>query len=288
MKLKAFRVLVQKELEFSPFLVAENRCVSESEWITLFFLEKKLKKKLKKSDLFFHQDEEMSPWIEQAIQLSQSRVKGVPLQYLLGEQEFYELTFDVGPGVLVPRPETEELVDLIINTLNHPLKGLELGLGSGAISISLLNHFEKLEMVGTEASKDALVWVKKNREKLLKNPNRLIISHSSSDEVFENINGTFDFIVSNPPYLGREDDVDSDVLAQEPKVALYPESEDPLYFYKKIKDQYQRLLKSGGFLFLEISSLRAKETEALFLENSEVECFLDRSKRPRILKIRKK
>ena len=187
-----------------------------------------------------------------------------PIQYILGETEFYGLPFYTVPGVLIPRPETEELVQWIIqeNKLKNPTI-LDIGTGTGCIAISLRKNIEQSTVLACDISPVCLDNARRNATL-----NSIEISVFSYDI----INGTpeigfpeFDVIVSNPPYIRETEKVqmEKNVLDFEPELALFVSDNDPLVFYSKIADFANTHLKNGGSLYFEIN-------EAFGIECSEM------------------
>lgn len=171
-----------------------------------------------------------------------------PAQYILGYEDFHGLRFQVDERVLIPRPETEELVDLILaENPSSELKILDIGTGSGAISVSLKKSCPSWKVTASDLSADALVLAKENAKL-----NQADINFVQSD-VFENISGSFDIIVSNPPYISENDknEVGTNVLASEPKMALFAD-EDGLAIYRKIIEDADKYLTPKGKLYFEI------------------------------------
>lgn len=233
-------------------------------------------------------------WVKQA---SLKRSQGHPLQYLMGNQTFLNHRYEVGPGVLIPRPETEILVDFALKTLFSEIQantsrtylGFEIGLGSGAISVELLCDLPQLKMIASEVSPVAREYAIKNSARILgTEKDRLTVQFvSDAENLFPFEIGTthFDFLISNPPYLSPEDEIGSDVLNHEPHLALFPANADPLYFYRRIATESRDYLVPGGWIFLEIAHNRANETLALF-ENSNYDharLVNDLTGRPRCL-----
>lgn len=205
---------------------------------------------------------------------------GMPLQYVLGTAEFYGLTFKVNPSVLIPRPETEELVAWIIDTVKQSgLKAgciLDIGTGSGCIPIALKKHLPAFEVTSIDISADALQTARENAEL-----NQVEVDFVNADilqhEVLNSITGPFDVIVSNPPYVTLDDkkQMHTNVVDFEPHTALFVPEEDPLIFYRHIADFANRHLKPGGKLFFEINESLGKETLQL-LDNKQ---FINRELR---------
>ncbi|HFI0467305.1 TPA: peptide chain release factor N(5)-glutamine methyltransferase [Streptococcus suis] len=177
-------------------------------------------------------------------QLSQHR----PVQYIIGKADFHGLEFAVDERVLIPRPETEELVDLILQENSRAdLRILDIGTGSGAIAISLAKARPDWEVVAVDISKDALAVAQENAR-----TNQVSVHFLESD-VLQAVTGRFDIIVSNPPYISPDDtdEVGLNVLTSEPHLALFAE-EDGMAIYRQIAEQARAFLKEDGKLYFEI------------------------------------
>lgn len=180
--------------------------------------------------------------------------EGVPIQYILNNKEFMGLDFYVEEGVLIPRNDTEILVEFLIEYINSKdmnMNVLEIGVGSGAISLSLGHYSPSAKIKGTDISKDALKVANKNLDKFKLNNVQFIEGDLFSS--LENKNEKFDIIVSNPPYISKEDikTLDKKVKDHEPILAL-DGGEDGLDFYRKITRESLNYLKDGGLLIYEI------------------------------------
>lgn len=197
--------------------------------------------------------------IEVFLNLVERRKDRCPLAYLIGEKEFYGRSFSVGPGVLIPRADTEILVEEVLRRLkvDENLCGIEVGAGSGAVSISLLCERERLRMTATDIEQ-VPVRVSMENAKRYGVTDRFKIKHSSLfDEVEE---GEYDFIVSNPPYIDEAEmeDLMEDVVRYEPHSALFG-GPDGLDFYREIVDRGRSYLKEGGFFAFEIGYAQADQ-----------------------------
>ncbi len=191
--------------------------------------------------------------------------KEEPIQYILGKTEFCGLTFKVDKNVLIPRPETEELVKWIIVEAknlqfknNKKLSILDVGTGSGCVAISLSKLLLNVEIYAIDISKEALK-IAKNNAKI----NNVKINFIRKDILkTNNLNDKFDIIVSNPPYIRKleKPEINNNVLSYEPHLALFVENNDPLIFYKKIAELSENHLTKTGFLFLEINQYLSNET----------------------------
>lgn len=188
-----------------------------------------------------------------------------PIQYILGETIFYNLTFNVIPGILIPRPETEELVDWIIKESPDKYKRiLDIGTGSGCIAISLAKNLPESVVYASDISREALTVTKKNSK--LNNVDIQIMKLDILN--FDNqLNEKFDIIVSNPPYVTEKEKklMHKNVLDFEPELALFVPDNNPLLFYKAIIDFGMNHLNPGGKIYFEVNESFGKET-ALLLE----------------------
>ncbi len=216
--------------------------------------------------------------VSAAIALAEKRLSGLPLQYCLGEWDFMGETFEVGEGVLIPRPETEELCDLVlekIRDINNPVI-VDLCAGSGAIGLSLKKLKPDSEVFLVEKSPEALVYLKKNAEKLCKNEAEIIEGDVLSAESFKGLIKSADLIVSNPPYIKREELVSLQKEVQfEPKMAL-DGGEDGYDFYRIICRDWGEFLKKGGYMAFECGEEQAEFIAELFDEEKyETEIFKD-------------
>ena len=192
-----------------------------------------------------------------------------PVQYILGETEFYGLRFLVNENTLIPRPETEELVELIIESTNYELRNtklkvLDIGTGSGCIAISLAKHLPTSEVYAIDVSEEALTTAKKNAEL-----NKVAIDFISTNildvvtlSAVAGLDKQFDIIVSNPPYVRNleKDEIKPNVLEYEPHLALFVDDIDPLLFYRKIAELAIKNLNPNGKLYFEINQYLGKET----------------------------
>ncbi|HUH75374.1 MAG TPA: peptide chain release factor N(5)-glutamine methyltransferase [Chitinophagales bacterium] len=210
--------------------------------------------------------------------LLSSLEKGVPIQYALGYAWFYGMKLKVNEGVLIPRPETEELVALILKENRHKNpKIIDIGTGSGCIPIALKKHLPEAEVWGLDVSPEALKVASENA----KNENCAInfveadILHA--DKVFPQHN--FDIIVSNPPYItpSEKSAMAANVLDHEPHLALFIPEENPLLFYEVIAGFAKERLCKGGKLYFEINRRFSQELKVhlVKLGFTEVEVHLD-------------
>lgn len=177
-------------------------------------------------------------------------INNEPIQYITGVADFYGRTFDIRPGVFIPRPETEELVSLVLQEKRASnLAILEVGVGSGCIAVTLAVEVGR-EVYGTDISDEAISLTQKNAT-TLKGPTHLM-SHDilSSNLPLSNL----DVLVSNPPYIPKKERIwmRDNVLCFEPESALFVPDEDPLVFYKRIAEAGKQSLKKGGKVYVEI------------------------------------
>ena len=212
-----------------------------------------------------------------------------PIQQIIGQQYFYDNVFSVSSHTLIPRPETEELVDLIVKE-NSGFEGriLDIGTGTGAIAISLDLAISGSSVVAFDVSKKAI-------ETALENKNRLdseveFVVHDILKPPYKGDN--FDIIVSNPPYVMNQEmeEMQSNVLDYEPHLALFVEDEDPLLFYKEIVKFSTQFLNKNGKLYFEINEKFGAETADLLRANDfvYVEVVKDLNGKDRIVKGNKK
>ena len=179
-----------------------------------------------------------------------------PLQYILGNTLFNNLEFDLDSSVLIPRPETEELVDLIIKYECIKEKILDIGSGSGCIAVTLAKYIEKSNVTALEICSNAVKIINKNAKK-----HNVKINIICEDFLTFQTNSTFDLIVSNPPYLtySQKDKISKNVLNYEPHKALFVDDGDPLIFYKSILDFSKSNLNVNGYIFFEINHVFCDE-----------------------------
>lgn len=209
-----------------------------------------------------------------------------PIQYILGKTEFFGMPFSVDKNVLIPRPETEELIELIIseNLSYTQLSILDIGTGSGCIAISIAKYLEKPQVEAWDISPEALVVAKGNAVK-----NNAEVSFNRVDVLADYpTDKKFDIIVSNPPYiLDREKEVmESNVLEYEPHVALFVPDDNGLLFYKRIADIALDLLNPSGKLYFEINRDKGQDTMAMLKEKgfTNIELHRDLSGNDRMVR----
>jgi release factor glutamine methyltransferase len=276
MKIKAYR---------TQFIQALSTIYDEGEAESFFYLILEDKKQLKRIDLALQPDlvfleEEIVVW--NAI-LEQLKLE-IPVQYLLGKTHFYGLEFEVNENVLIPRPETEELVEWIIQSQklevrrgkleegsqkleSKKLKILDIGTGSGCIAISLAKNIPNAQVFAIDVSEKALATAQKNAVM-----NQVEVNFIKTDILKINdleklltpnfqLPTNFDIIVSNPPYVRNleKQEIKKNVLDNEPHLALFVEDDNALIFYRKIAELATQNLTQDGQLFFEINQYLGKE-----------------------------
>ncbi|MCM0582572.1 peptide chain release factor N(5)-glutamine methyltransferase [Weissella diestrammenae] len=208
---------------------------------------------------------------------------GVPVQYALGHAPFYGREFNVDRRVLIPRPETEELVDWVLkDQATTDLKVLDIGTGSGAIAVTLASERPNWQVLASDISKDALAVAEMNAKQFSAS-----VTFLASD-LFDQINGTFDVIVSNPPYISEQERavMDESVLGFEPDLALFAD-DNGLAIYKRLLIELLAHLNPKGSAYFEIGYLQGPTLLALFgaLPGVTVALRQDMSGHDRMLKV---
>lgn len=195
-----------------------------------------------------------------------------PLQHVVGFGEFYGRKFKCGPEALIPRPETEELVNWVIEGIrelgdwetgelgNSEISVLDIGTGTGCIPITLALEVCGLKAEGIDISKEALSLATQNAELL-----KADVGFSQLDILEENLSGQYDIVISNPPYIPESDkaQMHSNVLEHEPGLALFVPNNDPLLFYRVIAQKAKGALNKGGSLYFEIHESFGSEVKSL-------------------------
>lgn len=213
---------------------------------------------------FCIKEEELITWNEILKQLKEEK----PIQYILGTTDFFGLTFKVSTDTLIPRPETEELVDWVLSVVKEfnekELHFLDIGTGTGCIPISFKKNAPHFFTYGLDVSLKAL---EKAKENALLNKVEVEFIHQDILQTLT-LEKEYDIIVSNPPYVRilEKSQMKKNVLAYEPHLALFVEDSDALLFYRKIALLAQKGLKPRGYLFFEINQYLGKETVALLEE----------------------
>lgn len=225
--------------------------------------------------------------IQKALQLLKEEK---PIQYIIEETEFYGLPFKVNENVLIPRPETEELIDWILKVVdeNQSITILDIGAGSGCIAISLAKHLPKAKVYALDVSAEAIKTAKRNAELNVVTIEFIEADVLKTEEVRQKMNLNFDIIVSNPPYVRAQEKelMKPNVLNNEPHLALFVEDENPLIFYKSISQFASSNLNSKGQLFFEINEYLGNDMIDLLNKNDfqNIELKQDIFKKDRMIK----
>lgn len=192
--------------------------------------------------------------------------KNKPVQYIIGEAWFYKLKLKVSPAVLIPRPETEELVDVVIDALKNKsgIQLIDIGTGSGCIAIAIKKNVPHVSVTAIDVSAEALVIAKENAV-AQKTAIRFLQTDFLSKENHKAL-GEYDIIISNPPYIPKAEEktMDKNVMEYEPHLALFVDDIQPLIFYERIVDFGIHHLKYNGMIFLETHGKLAGKVAALF------------------------
>ncbi|MBW7674733.1 peptide chain release factor N(5)-glutamine methyltransferase [Chryseobacterium chendengshani] len=259
MKIAEFKIQFKDEL-------SELYTDSESDFIYSIFIEKISGFNKVQQRIF--SGNELSVEQENQIQNIISELKaGKPYQHILGETEFYGMIFYVNKNVLIPRPETEELLEIAIQNIQNlfseskNLKILDIGTGSGIIPLVLKKYFPNSKVSSIDFSEKALEVAKKNAAF-----HQFDIDFIHTDYLNYNLNEMYDVIISNPPYIGIEEEreIDDSVKGFEPKMALFSPTSDALIFYRKIAEDAKKYLNKNGLFFLEINQKLGQQTLELY------------------------
>lgn len=231
-------------------------------------------------------------------ELISTRVAGTPTQYLIGEAPFRYLTFSVGPGVLIPRPETELLVDAAMVEIEHLKSSLhanshavsivDLGAGSGAIAVSIAHEARQrslpAQVVAVEKSAEALEWLKKN---IARHDVDVRVIHSDVSDAL--IDVKCDIVIANPPYVPNDATLPMLVTENEPGIALFGGADDGLEVPRLFIAAATRLLKPAGLLIVEHFESQSQSLEQILLADySDISHYTDLNQRPRWLTARRK
>lgn len=206
-----------------------------------------------RNDLLVHGEQPVEPEAEEKyFGWIGKRAGRIPLQQLTGEQDFMGLTFTVNENVLIPRQDTEILVEEVLKELHDGMRILDMCTGSGCILLSLLHYSNDCEGLGVDLSAEALEVAGRNVLKVL-TPEKAEHAHFLQSDLFEKVEGKFEIIVSNPPYIASAevDRLMPEVRDHEPRMAL-DGTEDGLHFYRRIIEEAGKHLVSSGMLFFEI------------------------------------
>lgn len=231
-----------------------------------------------RSWLYAHSDEELKElwWIHYGRYLHQ-RLSGVPTQYITGTQEFYGRDFRVTPAVLIPRPETEHLIEAALKIPSETV--LDIGTGSGAIAIILALE-TKAKVTATDISADALKIAQANAKKLAAKVDFVQCDLASFKEA------SFDLVVSNPPYIADGAELQREVREHEPSQALFA-GPDGLAVYRRLIPEAHRVLKPDGRLILELGHDSLAAVQAMLAGWRDQEVLADLAQIPRIISARR-
>lgn len=206
-----------------------------------------------RNDLLVHGEQPVMPQAEEKyLHWIRQRTEHIPLQQLTGEQDFMGLTFSVNEHVLIPRQDTEILVEEVLKELHDRMRILDMCTGSGCILLSLLHYSNDCEGLGVDLSAEALEVAGRNVLKVL-TPEKAEHAHFLQSDLFEKVEGKFEIIVSNPPYIASAEveKLMPEVRDHEPRMAL-DGTEDGLHFYRRIIKEAGKHLVNSGMLFFEI------------------------------------
>ena len=206
-----------------------------------------------RNDLLVHGEQPVAPEAEEKyLNWIRQRAEHIPLQQLTGEQDFMGLTFSVNEHVLIPRQDTEILVEEVLKELHDGMRVLDMCTGSGCILLSLLHYSNDCEGLGVDLSAEALEVAGRNVLKVL-TPEKAEHAHFLQSDLFEKVEGKFEIIVSNPPYIASAEveKLMPEVRDHEPRMAL-DGTEDGLHFYRRIIEEAGKHLVSSGMLYFEI------------------------------------
>ncbi len=236
-----------------------------------------------RTDLLIAPNEEAS--LKDEERLFREIAAGRPIQYIIGEADFCGFRIAVREGVLIPRPESEELIRWIVEESQDGARMLDIGTGSGALAIALRRGVAESDITAIEISNEALQIAAENIERLA--PEVKLKRGDALDGVEHYVDGEFDVIVSNPPYIPQSEEVNMriNVTKYEPHLALFVPDNDPLIFYRAIARSAAKLLRGGGKLYFEIhETLHREMVEMLKMEGySEVRLRLDINDKARMI-----
>ena len=250
--------LAQMFKDFEEKLIAQGE---EAE--SLSFVYRSLKN-LSFTDFVFALQQEVTEEEKEFVEEIYTKLANhIPAQYIIGHAEFFGMQLEVDERVLIPRPETEELVELILDeNPKENLKVLDIGTGSGAIALALAKNRPDWTITAADISQDALDLAMENAN------NQGLTLFFIKSNCFSEISSKYDIIVSNPPYISRVDEaeVGLNVLHSEPHLALFAD-EDGLAIYRRIAEESKDYLNDGGKIYLEIGYKQGQSVPALFKEN---------------------
>lgn len=238
--------------------------------------------KIESSYYYVHGEEDITQDAQKEYEIAvQKRAEHIPLQYIIGEQEFMGLRFKVNSNVLIPRQDTETLVEQVLKIVKPGMKVLDLCTGSGCVLISVLKNAPELTGMGSDISKTALLVAKENAKL------HEVDAEWVRSDLFDNITETFDVIMANPPYIPT-----GEILSLMPEVRDFePENAldggaDGLDFYRKIAGQVKDYLNPGGYVYMEIGYDQGEAVSELMRNAgfTEVEVIKDLARNDRVVK----
>ncbi|RGG51440.1 peptide chain release factor N(5)-glutamine methyltransferase [Roseburia sp. AF20-18LB] len=238
--------------------------------------------RIERSYYYVHGEEDITQDAQKEYEIAvQKRAEHIPLQYIIGEQEFMGLRFKVNSNVLIPRQDTETLVEQVLKIVKPGMKVLDLCTGSGCVLISVLKNAPELTGVGSDISKTALLVAKENAKM------HEVDADWIRSDLFDNITETFDVIMANPPYIPT-----GEILSLMPEVRDFePENAldggaDGLDFYRKIAGQVKDYLNPGGYVYMEIGYDQGEAVSELMRNSgfTEVEVIKDLAQNDRVVK----
>lgn len=238
--------------------------------------------KIERSYYYVHGEEDITQDAQKEYEIAvQKRAEHIPLQYIVGEQEFMGLRFKVNSNVLIPRQDTETLVEQVLKIVKPGMKVLDLCTGSGCVLISVLKNAPELTGMGSDISKTALLVAKENAKL------HEVDAEWVRSDLFDNITETFDVIMANPPYIPT-----GEILSLMPEVRDFePENAldggaDGLDFYRKIAGQVKDYLNPGGYVYMEIGYDQGEAVSELMRNAgfTEVEVIKDLARNDRVVK----
>lgn len=238
--------------------------------------------RIERSYYYVHGEEDITQDAQKEYEIAvQKRAEHIPLQYIIGEQEFMGLRFKVNSNVLIPRQDTETLVEQVLKIVKPGMKVLDLCTGSGCVLISVLKNAPELTGMGSDISKTALLVAKENAKL------HEVDAEWVRSDLFDNITETFDVIMANPPYIPT-----GEILSLMPEVRDFePENAldggaDGLDFYRKIAGQVKEYLNPGGYVYMEIGYDQGEAVSELMRNAgfTEVEVIKDLARNDRVVK----
>jgi len=260
MELKVFR---------NEFISSLSKIYDESEAEQLFYIALEELLNWKRVDFILNTPFELDDQMYEKFQfVLDELIAEKPIQYIFNKAYFYGLDFFVNENTLIPRPETEELVEWILNTIlekpNKTWRILDIGTGSGCIPISIAKYAKNVQIYSLDVSKKAIEVAEKNARE-----NEVEVVFIQQSILETNQLDSYDIIVSNPPYVRNLEkaEIKNNVLEHEPHLALFVQDSEPLIFYRKIISLAEKSLSMNGYLFFEINQYLAKETLELFNES---------------------